>query len=83
MAATCRRMACIVRLGPRSNMTQFWNRKDLPYNGFSADGELWVNWLSQPLGPPQSLFDASVVYAAVITFSIVADLRSPSKCLDT
>src|SRR5437588_10294674 len=43
-------MACNVRWGPRSNMDPFWNRRKKPYNEFSADGEQWVNWLSQPWG---------------------------------
>src|SRR5439155_21139333 len=34
--------------------TQFWNRRKKPYNQLSADGEQWVNWLSQPWGPPQT-----------------------------
>src|SRR5262249_12989154 len=32
---------------------QFWNRRNPPYNEFSADGEHWLNWLPQLWGPSQ------------------------------
>jgi hypothetical protein len=38
-------LACMVRFR-LWNMTQFWNRKGLPYNEFSADGEQLVNCVS-------------------------------------
>jgi hypothetical protein len=35
-------------------MRPFCYERELPVEGFSANGEQWVNWLSQPMGPAQS-----------------------------
>jgi len=35
-------------------MRPFWYDREWPVERISSNGELWVNWLSQPRGPPQS-----------------------------
>ena len=38
-------------------MRPFCYERDLPVEGFSANGEQWVNWLSQARGPLQKLVE--------------------------
>ena len=40
----------------------FCNKKLSSYNDFSANGELWVDWLSQPRGPPPTASRSDLVF---------------------